>query len=886
VTRRPLPRLVARVHALFLLALPRAVRRARGGEIRETFEALWARAVSRSGPLGGLAALARDCLDLLGAGLGVRRQAARERSSRDREVEGMGNLLRDARIGARTLLRRPAYLIVSSLTLAVGIGANAAVFGVVNAVVLRPLPYPEADRLVMAFHTLPRYDIVEGPLSYPAFEAARDGTRSLTDVAAYAPVRGTLIGQGPALPFIGTLVSGGLFGTLGVPPLLGRAIQPADDGFAADPVLVLAHQTWMRVFGGDPEMVGRPVRIGGRTYTVVGVMPDDFPALTSGEDYYAPLVLHPARESDDTNFLRVIARVAPGAELEIAQADLDGVLIAVAPDAEARERRALLLPRHEYVVRGARTQLLIVLGAVTLVLLVACTNVAGLTLTRGAARGKELALRTALGAGRRSIVRHLAVEGALVAACGGLLGLAVAYGTTQIAALGAPADLPRRSEIGLDAPVVLFLATATMACILLTSVLPALRGARGHLSALRGGGNGPAEGGRVGRLRPALASAQIGLALVLLVAASLLGRSLARLQSLDLGFEPGGVLTAVVPLPFQDVPEKVAFLEGLHERVSALPTVSAAGVAWSIPFAGGSATTRVGVEGSTIPAQDRPYAMVVPVEGDYFQAMSLSLTAGRAFRADDDQSAPEVAVISEAFARTLWPGASDVVGRRITTGEDEGDPPVTIVGVAADARVALDQETRLAMYTPYRQAGWTERAHIVIRSTGDPLALVEPLRQAVGELHGEIPVGDVATLEARVRSAADQPRFRAGLVGSFAVVAGLLALIGIYGVMGQLVQAGTREIGVRVAMGAERGRVLRGVLGQALRIAAVGVAGGLVLAMAASRSLTGLLFQVEPGDPGTYVGASVMLLAATVVATLLPARRAARVDPMEALRGE
>jgi putative ABC transport system permease protein len=309
-------------------------------------------------------------------------------------------------------------------------------------------------------------------------------------------------------------------------------------------------------------------------------------------------------------------------------------------------------------------------------------------------------------------------------------------------------------------------------------------------------------------------------------------------------------------------------------------------VAWSIPFAGGSATTRVGVEGSTIPAQDRPYAMVVPVEGDYLQAMGLPLTAGRAFRADDDQSAPEVAVISEAFARTLWPGASDVVGRRITTGEDEGDPPVTIVGVAADARVALDQETRLAMYTPYRQAGWTERAHIVIRSTGDPLALVEPLRQAVGELHGEIPVGDVATLEARVRSAADQPRFRAGLVGSFAVVAGLLALIGIYGVMGQLVQAGTREIGVRVAMGAERGRVLRGVLGQALRIAAVGVAGGLVLAMAASRSLTGLLFQVEPGDPGTYVGASVMLLAATVVATLLPARRAARVDPMEALRGE
>ena len=798
----------------------------------------------------------------------------------------MGNLLRDTRLAARTLLRRPAYLIVSSLTLAVGIGANAAVFGVVNAVVLRPLPYPDADRLVMAFHTLPRYDIVEGPFGYAGFEAARAGTRNLAGVAAYAPVRGTLIGQGPALPLTGLLVSGHLFGTLGVPPLHGRTIQPADDAFDAHPVLVLAHQTWLRVFGGDLEVVGRPVRIGQTTYTIVGVMPQDFPAMSSGEEYYAPLVLHPARQSDDTNFLRVLARLAPGAELEAARTDLDGVLRAVAPDAEARERRALLLPRHEYVVRGARTQLLIVLGAVTLVLLVACTNVAGLTLTRGAARSRELALRTALGAGRRSIVRHLAVEGALVAAGGGLLAVAVAYGATRIAAIAAPVDLPRRSEIVLDAPVLLFLAAVTVACILLTSVFPALRGAQGHLSALRGGVIGAVEGGRVGRLRPALASTQIGLALVLLVAASLLGRSLARLQSLDLGFEPGGVLTAVVPLPFEGAPEKVAFLEGLHERVSALPTVSAAGMAWSIPFAGGSATTRVGVEGSTVPPENRPYAMVVPVEGDYFQAMGLSLTAGRAFRPEDDQNAPDVAVISESTARTLWPGASDVVGRRITTGQDEGDPPVTVVGVAADARVGLEEETRLAMYTPYRQAGWVERAHLVIRSTGDPLALVEPLRQAVGELHGEIPVGDVATLEARVRSAADQPRFRAGLVGSFAVVAGLLALIGIYGVMGQLVQASTREIGVRVAMGAERGRVLRGVLGQALRIAAVGVAGGLVLALVASRSLGSLLFQVEAGDPATYVTASMLLLAATIVATLLPARRAAKVDPMEALRGD
>jgi predicted permease len=794
----------------------------------------------------------------------------------------MNGWLSDARHALRSLARTPGFTGVAVATLALGIGFNTAVFTVVQGVLLSPLPYPEPDRLVTLRQNL-------SPLE---LEDAMQGTRAFDEAGGAAIQPLSLTGVGEPELLNGALVSGDLFGALETRAEIGRLLSPADDRDGGERVAVLSRRLWQRRFGGDPLLVGRSVTLAGEPYAVVGILPQGFELPEQRADVYVPVhVGYPAAaKARGVHFLRTVFRLRDGVDRGAARAELAGVfrrLASLHPD-EDSGLSADLLPLRDEVVGGSRAALALLSGAVGLVLLIACANLANLLLARTTARRVELAVRSALGASRARLLRQILTESAVLALAGGAAGLALsAWGTGALLAR-LPGSLPRPAASPTDGAVLLFTAAASLATALLFGLLPAWRASGGSAAeALAGARATAGKGGR--RLGRAFVVGEIAVALTLLVGAGLLLHALFRLQSVDPGFRKAGLVTAHLELPearYGEVPAQTMFRERLLESLGSVPGVQAAMVS-EVPLGGRALPHDFLIDGwAPIPVGQEPSLYSRSVMGDYFRTMGIPLLAGRGFTNADRADAPLVGIINESMARRYFPEKSPL-GARIRWARATGEPRwITIVGVAADVHhFGLGQAERPAIYTPYAQSlqSWKRWMDLVVRA---PRGGAELVRSKVSEIDPLLPVGSIRTIDEVVASSLSRPRFLALLLGLFAAAALLLAAVGIAALMWNLVGDRTREIGLRIALGAHPRRVLGEVLADGARLAALGIGIGLGGSLAASRLLAGLLYAVRPTDAPTYASVVVLLGAAAVAACGVAARRAARIDPMEALRHE
>ncbi len=790
----------------------------------------------------------------------------------------------DLRAAARQLRRSPGFALLVAGVLALGIGVNAAVFGVVDAVLLRDLPYRDPGRLVMAFTAYP--DFGHSSTSLPDFLDWRDGFRPAGDLAAFGNASFNVTGAGAPERARGAVITSDFFRVLGAPPALGRSFTADEERGPTPTVAILGHGYWRRRFGGDPGVVGRTLVLNGVARTVVGVAPAAL-LRPADADVLLPLRTDTAlgRRSE---FLTVVGRMRPGVTLERARGVLATVgrrLQAEYPETNSPRLSIDLVPMRDEIVGPVRPSLVVFAGAVGLVLLVACANIANLLLTRAAAREREVALRAALGASRRRLFRQFLAESLVLALAGGAAGLAVAAGLVRALRAAAPEAIPRLDEAGLDWRVLVFTLAVSVGTGVLFGLAPALRAGREELQgAMRGGGRSVAGHAGARRASAGLVVAEMSLSVVLVVGAGLLLRSFVALQQVRPGFEAGGVFTAQVTLPraaYPRVDDQVApFWDALLERVRALPGVRAAAVASNVPLTSPPYTTFQIAGRPAGPGEDvQPFA----VSADYFRAMGIPLVRGRVFGPQDGPGAPRVAVVGAEAARRFWPGR-DPIGARITTGDTA--EYMTVVGVVADVR----QEELAAK--PYPQlyavaAQQPARAmYLAVRTAGDPGALAGPVRRLVAALDPQLPVYGVSTMDERVGRSVARPRVTASLVVLFGALALALAAFGIYGVVALAVAQRTRELGVRLAIGARPGDVVRLVVRQEMRPALGGVALGLVAAAAASRLLAGLLYGVGAADPATFAAVAVFLAGVAAAATWMPARRATRVSPLDALRGD
>ncbi len=804
-------------------------------------------------------------------------------------------LLQDLRYGLRLLLRNPGLSAAALLALGLGIGANTAIFSVVDAVLLRPLPYADPDRLYALFQVRDEGDRSHDRLSDDDVVELREITAPALNVAAWnTPIGGFgLAGAGDPERVFGTAVTADLFAVLGVTPVIGRGFLPEDGRPGAADVVVLSDALWRRRFGADPAVVGRAITIDGRQETVVGVMPAGF---RFPRDTAAALwtVLRPERsDSRPPYYLRALARPRDGATPGAIEAALG------AAAARIRERfpqspggfTFAVGPLQDELVGSVGPALYVLLGAVALVLLIATANIANLLLARATARRAEMAVRAALGAGRLRLVRQMLTESLILSGLGGMLGVLLAlWGTDLLVTLG-PRTLPRVEEIGIAPGVLLYTAAITIASGLLCGLAPAFQVARGGLApALAAAGRGQTEtGGR--RLRNLLVVGEFALAVMLLGGAGLLLRSFERLVAVDPGVTTEGILTASLSLPqarYADGPARQDFYARALDRIRALPGVEAAAVSMAIPPDRLVMTDPYTVDGR-VPA-NREASPAVPhllVSPEYFRALGVPLYAGRVFGDGDAAGSPYVVIINDVFARQIFPG-EDPVGHRLLLGDYAPDvPPATIVGVVGDVKYAgLDETPRPTMYTPYAQNTWWPTMYLIVRARTAPETQAAGVRAAIAAIDPALPVADLLPLRTLVGRSVAEPRFRATLVALFAGVALLLAAIGIYGILTYAVGRRTREIGLRMALGARQQDVLGLVLKQGMALAGAGTLAGLLGAFALSRLLQGLLFGVGPGDPPTFAAVAIVMLLVAFAACWLPARRAAAVDPMVALRSE
>jgi predicted permease len=806
-------------------------------------------------------------------------------------------LRQDAALAVRQLRRSPGFALVATLTLALGIGATTAVFAVVDAVLLRPLPFDRAHELFLVRRERPGTPGLAVETTYPEYRALRDEAPSFTGMAAVpSSMQPAIWTDGTSNESVATaLASGSLFDVLGARAMLGRALTPDDDRRGAAPALVLGHGVWARRFGSDAAVVGRRVELGGTRYTVVGVMPRGF-EYPKGAEVWIPLV--PAIDSLVDNrqiaFLNVVGRLRPGVPAAGAVQELDG-LLAQSAAAAGVPRTAVpasrLVPLEEELLGDARRGMLVLLGAAGLVLLVACANVANLLLARAATREGELAVRIALGAGRGRLVRQLLVEAVVLAAIGTVVGLAAcAAGRNALAAM-VPADLYRAGAVEIDARIAAFTAALMLATTLLFGVLPALRGTRMHPGAvLRAAVGRTTAGGRARRSQRTLIAAEVAVAVVLLIGGGVLVRSFARLNAVPLGFDRERTLTAEVFLPdakYGDPAKTRAFYHDAVARVAAIPGVTAAGAVLLRPLAGPDGfdypLSLEGTDAATQRAQ--PLVNYEAVTPGYFEAAGIPLVQGRDFGTADGEKAPRVVIVSAATARRFWPDESPM-GKRLKWGPPDSPAPwVEVVGVVGAARYRDPRVESLDVYVPYTQSPW-KLNHLVLRAAGDPALLTAPLRAVLAELDPEARAVQVATVDELAAVALRQPRFQVTLVGAFAGLALLLGAVGIFGVVSFATARRTRELGVRMALGARAADLHVLVVGETLRTVGVGILVGLAAAVAGARLLRTLVYEVSATDPLTFVLVPVIVLSVAVLAAVIPARRAARVDPVTVLRAE
>ncbi len=798
----------------------------------------------------------------------------------------METLWQDLRYGARQLARSPGFTAVAVLTLALGIGANTAIFSVVNAVLLRPLPYDEPERLVRFRQNQ----------SWPDMADLSELSRTLENFGGYTKINLDYTDRPEAERVNGTAVTGSLFPLLGVEAARGRIFQSTEDQPNGDHLVVISHSFWQTHLGGDAEVVGRSVSFSGSNYTVIGVMPPGFQLPQDEADVWVLLrvELWESAQHRGVHYLRAFGRLNPEAGLEQAQADLDNIarrLAALYPE-ENTDIRFLAIPLHDYTVRNVRTALLVLLGAVALVLLIACANVANLLLTRNTSRQREIAIRMALGSGRLRLTRQLLTEGLLLALAGGSAGLLLASWLLDLVVALSAQTVPRIDEVGLDNTVLGFSAGLSLLTVVFFGLVPALQFSRPNLQdALKEGGRG--SGGLAHRrFRDSLVAAEVALAFILLVGAGLLLHSLYQLQSVDAGFEPERLLSANITLPpksYRDIPRRVAFYEQVVERIEALPGVEAVGGTTDLPFASNYVDHDFVIEGRPpLPPGTEPDAFYRGVTPGYFRAMGIPLLRGRVFTDADREGTPLVVIINQRMARDFFSG-EDPLGQRIHWARVPQPYSMTIVGVVGNVRsFGLEEEDLPAVYVPFRQEKhwWRTWMNLTVRTSAEPTTLVGPVRAAVAEVDSTIPVADILTMEERMGASVADRRFNLFLLGLFALLALGLAAVGIYGIVSYVTAQRTHEIGIRMALGAQRSSVLRLVVGQGLRLALVGVALGVAGALGLMRFLSTLLFGVTPTDPLTFVGVTFLLTGVALVACWVPARRAARVDPMVALRYE
>jgi len=800
----------------------------------------------------------------------------------------------DVRYGARMLTRSPGFTTVAVLTLALGIGANTAIFSVINAVLLRALPYEEADRLV--FLTEWSQQVPEMSFSVANFKDVRDQSTSFESLVAFNGTGFILNTEGAeAERLAGRQATSGLFPTLRKVPVLGRGFTADDDKPGAEPVAILSEGYWERRFGRDPGMVGRHLVLSGESFTIVGIMPKTVHGSWKTIDVYTPLLRLEDKIGGEKNRgnhpgIYVIGRLKPGTTVERARTDVKGIAARLAeqhPDSSARQSMTLET-LHQSYVGDLRPALMLLLGAVAFVLLIACGNVANLLLSRAAGRQKEIAVRRALGAPRARIFRQLLTESVLLAALGAIFGTLLAFWGVRGLVASLPANVPRVDEIRVDGVVLAFTGALAVFTGLLFGIAPAWKissgGVQGALREEGRGTVGPAHH----RLRNALVVTEIALALILLVGAGLLLRSFVRVLAADAGFRAEGVLTANLPLPMTRFPEeaqRAAFVRAVVERMKAIPGAEAASA--GIPLLGGWQSSFTLEGRPEPPAGQLPSADITRVTPDYFKAMGVRVREGRVFTDHDTADAPPVAMVDETFVRAHFP-QGDALGKRFRFGrsspEDKDVKWMEIVGVVSHVKnYGVDQESRVEIYLPYFQSPVTN-ATLLVRSSTDPAALAASVRQAVKAVDPEVPVYSVRTLAEIVSDRTAQRRLAVMLITVFAAVALLLAAVGIYGVMSYAVAQRTQEIGIRMALGAERRDILRMVLRHGSLMAAAGIGLGLAVALGLARLITSLLFQVSATDPPTFSLVPVVLIAVALLACYIPARRATRVDPLVALR--
>ena len=819
------------------------------------------------------------------------------------EIKGGGlveSLLQDVRYALRGLVKQKTFTIVAVITLALGIGANTAIFSVVNELLLRPLPYPNADRVVMVWEVTPsgRH---QNPTSRANFRTRREQNTTFEHLAAFSDQRLNLTGAGEPEEVTVQYATPELFRVLGVAPILGRDMTDDDGRPGAPPIAVLSYNFWQRRFGADPQLVGKPITLNGTPYTVIGVMPQGFQwhiKQRSGTGRPAEIwtVLDmPEGEGAGSRgrFLSSVGLLKHGVSLQQAEAEIKTIGARLEQDSPRHNKGtgSELIPLREQFVGNVRFALWIILGAVGFVLLIACANVANLLLARATAREKEIALRAALGAGRWRIVRQLLTESLLLAILGSLLGLAFAWWGIKALVAISPRDLINLQHVSLNLTVLAWTMGISLATGLIFGLAPALEATRLNLNgALKEGKGSEGQSSRSRRLRGALVIGEVALALVLLASAGLLVKSYGRLQQIDRGFNADNLLTMVLRLPeakYKDDAQIVSFFRRAMERVRALPGVSAVGMVNYLPLYGGlGARTSFTIEGRPArPPGEELSTHVRVTDGGYFKAMGIPLLRGRNFTDVETAEARHVILITEAMARQNFPG-EDPIGKRITVSMADNPVPTEIVGVVGDARYdSLVDQPEPTVYFPHPELTYPFMT-LVIKTTGEPSGISPAVQRELRGIDPDQPVSDVRTMNQVMADTVARARFNTILLTLFAGLATLLAAVGIFGVMNYSLALRTREIGLRMALGAQHGAVLLLMLKQGLRLTLIGTAIGLLGAFALTRLLSSLLYGVNTTDPTTFAVIVLLLVAVSLVACYLPARRATRIDPLNALRSE
>jgi len=811
------------------------------------------------------------------------------------------NTLQDIRYAFRMLIKRPGFTAIVVLTLALGIGANTTIFSAIDAVLLNPLPYKDPERLVVIWETNKHL----GPEMWDRNEVAmgnfldwRSRNQVFDQLGALFDTSMNLTGVGEPQRIKSYVVTTNFFQVLGVQPMLGRSFLPEEEKPGAPFTVILSHDLWQRQFGSDPNIINKSLTFNGHQVAVVGVMPPGFEVqfpISKHVDMFVPFIIDvadPDYHDRTQNFLYTVARLKPGVSQEQAQAEMNliaGQLQQQYPETNA-ESGVRVVPLHKQIVGNVESYLYMLFAAVGFLLLIACTNVAGLLLARVTARHREVAIRIAVGASRWRLVRQLLTESVILSALSGLLGLLLAYGGVKLLVALTPSEVPRLHEIGLHVPVFLWTLTISIVTGVLFGLAPAVQASKPDLNTALKESSGRNPGSFQGSgLRNLLVVSEVAVALLLLVGAGLMTKSFMRLQRVDPGFDATNVVSMNIALPTSKYrPQQTnVFYDQLSERLRNLPGVKSVAGIDVLPLGNGNVSSRFLIEGAPfVPLADRPYAGVRVVTPDYFQTMGIPNLRGRSFTAQDRENTPGVIIVNEALASRYWPN-EDALGKRLGSFEEvPGKQWLEIVGVVGNVRhKAIETEVMPEIYFPYQQSPGNFM-NLVVRTASDPASMVPAIRSQVLSVDKDQPVSDIMTMEQRVAKSVAAKRFVMFLLGAFSILALGLAAVGIYGVMAYLVTQRTQEIGVRMALGAQKRDVLNLVVKKGMALAIIGTAIGLVASLALTRLMRSLLFEVTPTDWLTFVITSIVLLTVALLACYIPARRATKVDPLTALRYE